>query len=110
MKHFPERIGAVGQRDREFLPLWMRSIQDDAQAELGYTKALILCYAKPGRSNAILARIRAENFDFKLLDFVADRFVIDIIDGEIQDQYLKFPQKGITNHRNSTSVSQNLGN
>ena len=110
IKNMRERIGTVGQRDREFLPLWMRSIQDDAQAELGYTKALILCYATPGRSSAILARMRAENFDFKLLDFVADRFVIDIIDGEIQDQYLKFPQKHITNHRNSTSVSQNLGN
>lgn len=108
IRNMRERIGAVGERDREFLPLWMRSIQDDAQAELGYTKALILCYAKPGRSNAILARIRAQNFDFKLLDFVADRFVIDIVNGEIQDQYLKFPQKTITNHTNSTGAKQDL--
>lgn len=109
VRNMRERISAVGDRDREFLPLWMRSIQDNAQAELGYTKALVLCYAKPGRADAILSRIRSANFDFKLLDFVADRYVIDIVDGEIQDQYLKFPQKNITNHRNSTSVAQNLG-
>jgi hypothetical protein len=108
IRNMRERISAVGERDREFLPLWMRSIQDNAQAELGYTKALVLCYAKPGRATAILSRIRAANFDFKLLDFVADRYIIDIVDGEIQDQYLKFPQKHITNHKNSTSTAQNL--
>jgi hypothetical protein len=35
-----------------------------------------------------------KNFSFKSLDFVADRYIIDIIDGEIEDKYLAFPQRG----------------
>jgi len=54
----------------------------------------VLCYAKPGRADSIMARIRASGFDFKDIDFVADRYLIDIIDGEIQDKYLAFPQRG----------------
>jgi hypothetical protein len=94
VRNMRNRISNVGDRDREFLPLWMRSIQDQSQYELGYTKALILCYTKPGRSGDILAKIRAANFDFKNIDFTADRYVIDIIDGEIEDKYLAFPQRG----------------
>lgn len=108
VKNMRNRIKNTGERDREFLPLWMRSIQDNQEAELGYTKSLVLCYCKPGRANAVLSRIRAVNFDFKQLDFVADRYIIDILDGEIQDTYLKFPQQNVTNHRNSTSSSQDI--
>lgn len=99
VKNMRKQIKTIGERDREFLPLWMRSIQDQATYELGYTKAMVLCYAKPGKSSSIMARIRAKGFDFKTMDFVADRFVIDILDGEIQDAYLAFPQNKITNHR-----------
>lgn len=142
IKNMRSRIKGVGERDRDFLPLWMRSIQDRDNFELGYTKALPLCYAKPGRADSIITRIKSKtnfasrgeyssainyqiddsvlyngeyytcvrtslgnipndsgeywikNFDFKLLDFVADRYIIDIIDGEIQDKYLAFPQRG----------------
>jgi len=94
IKNMRSRIRGVGDRDRDFLPLWMRSIQDQAEYELGYTKALVLCYAKPGKSAEIMAKIRASRFDFKQIDFLADRYVIDILDGEIQDKYLAFPQRG----------------
>lgn len=103
------RIKDIGDRDREFLPLWMRSIQDDQNAESGFVKSLTLCYCKPGKSSAVLSRIRASNFDFKTIDFTADRYIIDIIDGNIQDAYLKFPQTNITNHTNSSSFSKNAG-
>ena len=93
-KNMRKRISETGDDDREFLPLWMRSIQDTASYETGYVKALALCYCKPGSSNDVLARIRASGFDFKTIDFVADRYVIDIIDGEIEDKYLAFPQRG----------------
>ena len=96
-KNMRRRIWDLGQRDREFLPLWMRSIQNSATYELGYTKALPLCFAKPGASIDIMARIKAHGFDFKSLDFVADRYIIDIIDGQIEEQYLAFPQRGILN-------------
>jgi hypothetical protein len=98
IKNMRKRIQNVGERDREFLPLWMRSIQDEGSYEPGYVKALVLCYAKPGQAENILARIknkiRSEGFDFKIFDFTADRYVIDIINGEIEDKYLAFPQRG----------------
>jgi hypothetical protein len=98
IKNMRKRIQNVGERDREFLPLWMRSIQNESIYETGYVKALVLCYTKPGQSANIVSRIknkiRTEGFDFKLFDFTADRYVIDIINGEIEDKYLAFPQRG----------------
>ena len=94
IKNMRKRIQSVGDRDREFLPLWMRSIQDNGSVESGYVKALPLCFCKPGSSSAVVARIKASGFDFKTIDFVADRYIIDIIDGEIEDKYLAFPQRG----------------
>jgi hypothetical protein len=35
-----------------------------------------------------------ENFNFKKINFTADRYLIDILDGEIEDKYLAFPQRG----------------
>ena len=84
----------TGERDREFLPLWMRSIQDDDFVEPGYTSSLVLCYAKPGAGAGILSRINASSFDFKTIDFEIDIYIIDIIDGQIEDKYLAFPQRG----------------
>ena len=102
IKNMRKRIAAVGDRDREFLPLWMRSIQDQANYETGFVKALVLCYAMPGKaSENIIARIKAkiknEGLDFKSFDFTADRYIIDIIDGKIQEKYLAFPQTEIIN-------------
>ena len=93
-KNMRRRMAETGLDDREFLPLWMRSIQDSGSYETGYVKALPLCYCNPGAAVNVLARIRASGFDFKTIDFVADRYVIDIIDGEIEDKYLAFPQRG----------------
>ena len=94
IKNMRKRIKTVGNSDREFLPLWMRSIQDTANYETGYVKALPLCYCKPGSSANVLARIKASGFDFKTIDFESDRYIIDIIDGIIEDKYLAFPQRG----------------
>jgi len=135
------RLSEIGERDRTYLPLWMRSIQDDASYETGYVKGLILCYTLPGKSQDIVARIQAktnyasrgewsntiayqindsviyagnywtcikenlntvpsagiywiENFNFSNINFTADRYLIDILDGEIEDKYLAFPQRG----------------
>lgn len=93
-KNMRSRIKDVGDRDREFLPLWMRSIQEEGRFEPGYTKALVLCYAKPGKSPSLISRIKFSGFDFKSIDFEADRYIIDILDGEIENKYLAFPQRG----------------
>ena len=97
-----KRIKTLGKREREFLPLWMRSIQPDTFVETGFVKAVPLCYAKPGQGDYILSNIKsrfnaeneADRFDFKQLDFEIDRYVIDAVGGYIQDKYLVFPQRG----------------
>ena len=96
-KNMRNRIKTIGVRDRTFLPLWMRSIQDSSFVETGYVNSLILCYTAPGKAESVMARIRARGFDFKLLDFEADRYIVDSLGGEIQDKYLAFPQRDIIN-------------
>lgn len=143
IKNMRKQIQGVGERDREYLPLWMRSIQDTSRFEPGFVKALVLCYTKPGKAVDTIARIKlntsistrgtwsstityqindsifykgsyyksivdyninknpetetrywVKNFDFKNIDFEADRYQIDVIDGEFADKYLAFPQRG----------------
>jgi hypothetical protein len=145
IKNMRKRIRNIGDRSRELLPLWMRSIQDQKNFEPGYSKALVLCYALPGRGELILSRIKNKtsfasrglwnlnnsyqindsieykkqyytcikahsnkvpdknpefwnkNFDFKNIDFLFDRYIIDILGGEIGDKYLAFPKRGENN-------------
>jgi hypothetical protein len=94
IKNMRKQIQGIGENDREFLPLWMRSIQDTSSYETGYVKALPLCYCNPGSAEALVSRIKANGFDFKTINFEADRYIIDIIDGNIEDKYLVFPQRG----------------
>ncbi len=93
-KNMRKRIKGVGERDREFLPLWMRSIQSDTFAEPGWVKSVVLCYLKPGYSTNVLTRIKNQNFDFKTLDFTIDRYLIDVISGVFENKYLAFAQRG----------------
>jgi flagellar motor switch protein FliG len=72
----------------------MRSIQNQAFVEAGYVKALVLCYSKPGKGASIVSRIKQTNFDFKSINFTADRYLIDVLDGVIENKYLAFPQRG----------------
>jgi len=93
IKNMRSQINQIGQREREFLPLWMRSIQDTASFETGFVAAVILCYAKPGFSKELISRIQASKFNFQSINFDIDRYVIDVIDGNFVDKYLAFPQQ-----------------
>ena len=93
-KNMRSRIKSIGDRDREFLPLWMRSIQPTSFVETGYVKALVLCFLKPGNAEATVSRIESSGFDFKSINFTVDRYLIDVLDGEIENKYLAFPQRG----------------
>jgi len=99
IENMRDRIEQLGITNRDFLPLWMRSIQDRATYELGYTKSLLLCYALPGKADTIINRINASDFDFKLLNFESDRYIIDLFRNEIEDQYIAFPEV-TTNEKN----------
>jgi hypothetical protein len=57
IRNMRRRIKNIGDRDRSFLPLWMRTIQDADFVESGYLAAMVICYAKPGKSEKIISRI-----------------------------------------------------
>lgn len=89
-----ERIKSLGLRDRDYLPLWMRTIQDGTVNELDWIPAIPLCYCKPGRADDILLNIKnhieTTNFDFKTLDYIIDRYIIDSVTGYSADKYIVF--------------------
>jgi len=94
IKNMRKRIKGVGQRDRTYLPLWMRSIQENGYVEPGFVSAIPICFVKPGYADEIILRIKNSEFDFKTIDFDVDRYIIDSVDGIIEDKYLAFPQRG----------------
>ena len=85
--------GSPRQIDTEnsFLPPWMVTPQDSKTPATGYIKAVPLCYCKPGEADFILENIAFSGFDFTSLDFEIDRFIIDAVSGNNEDQYLKIP-------------------
>lgn len=56
-RNMRSRIKSLGERDRTYLPLWMRSLQDNKSFESGFVKAIPLCFAKPGSAQKIIDRI-----------------------------------------------------
>jgi len=95
--NWQDRLSLVGASERNYLPLWMRSIQSGSKAELGYILAIPLCFCKVGNSTTILDNIKyIANFDFKTLDYTIDRFTITSLAGYISDKYLMFRNDRIT--------------
>ena len=82
--------------ERNYLPLWMRSIQPGTKQELGFKLAIPLCYCKVGTADTIMLNIKYSGFDFKILDYTADRYIIDSVDGYTGDKYLVFKNNRIT--------------
>lgn len=80
----------TARRERNYLPLWMRSIQPGSFVELDFVPAVVLCYCKPGMADEMLLNIKNSGFDFKLLDYTIDRYIIDAVDGYYEDKYLVF--------------------
>jgi hypothetical protein len=84
------RISAVGDSERKYLPLWMRSIQPGTKQELGFILAVPICYCVPGKADDIVLNIKHSGFDFKTLNYEVDRYIIDAVDGYTSDKYLVF--------------------
>lgn len=83
-------IASLGITERNFLPLWMRTTQEDSVQELGYTPAIVLCYTKPGQSKIVANAVKNSNMNFKQFDIDVDRYVIDGATGNSDDQFLLF--------------------
>lgn len=75
----------IGYQNRGILPRWMTSRQSDGRI-LGFTRALVLCYAKPGRSAEIAFRVRTQQELFQFIDYTIDRYLWD---NSLSDVYNK---------------------
>jgi hypothetical protein len=84
------RIRELGLKERNYLPLWMRSVQPGSVQELDYIPAIPLCYCKPGTADDIILNIKNRAFDFKQIDYVIDRYIIDSVTGYSADKYIAF--------------------
>lgn len=84
------RLEEVGRSEGGFMPLWMRSTQAVGQQELGYITAVPLCYCLPNTADSIILNIENTTFDFSLIDFEIDRYIIDTTQGNSDEQYILF--------------------
>ena len=68
LKNMRERINDLGQVTGEFLPLWMKSVQDSGNA-LGWIPAVPIAYCKAGESAQIKYNIQKNGIDIKTIPF-----------------------------------------
>ena len=85
-----KRINDIGANDREFLPLWMRTAQEDFGNELDYVTAMPLCFVKPGLSETVIENIKNSQFDFAQLQYDIDRYIVDRTEESDQEQFIVF--------------------
>jgi len=73
----------VGYYDQSTLPSWMTSNQPDPtnlskfKTPLGYTKAVVMAYTKPGASSLIAYRLRNTGINFNQIEFAVNRYQLD---------------------------------
>jgi hypothetical protein len=89
------QISNLGEIKWDYLPLWMRSVQSDSRMELGFILAVPLCFCKVGSADTVMLNIKNSNFDFKLVDYTVDRFIINKIIGEDSDKYIVFNNRNL---------------
>ena len=90
-----KRIEQLGLHDRNYMPLWMRTIQDGSVQELGFVSAIPLCFCKVGRGDDVMLNIKnylktTPDFSFNKIDYVIDRYTIDSVTGDTTDKYIVF--------------------
>jgi hypothetical protein len=91
--------------DEYTMPNWMRTVQTSYGAPIGYVKAVSLCYTLPGMSDVILKRINLTGFDFKSLNFVADRILVSSTTDYADNKYLLFPNR-ISGGGSTTNIEE----
>jgi len=96
ISNWQKNIESIGHVERNYLPIWMRSIQPGMKEQLGFKLAVPLCYCKPGTADKIILNIKHSGFDFRTLDYTVDRYIIDSVDGSSTDKYLVFRNDRIT--------------
>ena len=85
-----KRIAEIGVNERQFLPLWMRTSQDDNIEEIDYVTAMPICYCKPGTSELVKENIINAGYDFKNINYDIDRYIIDSTTDNQTEQFVLF--------------------
>ena len=88
--HMREAILSLGETEKNFLPLWMRTPQGNTPKELGYVLAVPLVFCKPGTADGIKNSIEFSKFNFTDFQLDIDRYVIDSTTGNSNEQYIVF--------------------
>jgi len=86
--------------NEDFSPRFMQTAQNDDYRMLGYLGVVPLCYVLPGNGAKIVSRIKISKFDFKLLDFEADRLIIEGVNNGEPKKYLRFFRENINSQIN----------
>jgi len=84
-----KEIRNIGKIERNFLPLWMRTPQEDL-SEVSYVTAIPVCYCNPGTSKDILLNIQNANIDLTQINFDIDRYIVERSEGINQQQIILF--------------------
>jgi len=95
--------------DEFLLPKFMRTVQPETGAPLGFISAVPLCYATPNNGETIVKRIAASNFDFKSLNFKIDRLVVENNLSSEGNKYLIFPKQSLQDTNEADSLSFLIG-
>ena len=90
-------LESIGETERKYLPLWMRTPQTYSGVDQGFTKAVPICYCIPGAADNIILNIKNSGFDFKMIDYTIDRAIIDSVIGDNGDKYIAFAAREVIN-------------
>ena len=69
-------VNSITYQDKGVLPDWMTSRQADGR-QLGFVRAVVLAYVKPGEGDLIAYRLKERGFNFNTIDFSIDRYQLD---------------------------------
>ena len=82
-------IKTIGDEERNYLPLWMRTAQTGFE-ELDYVTAIPICYCKPGESATIINNIKNYGFDPTIINYDIDRYVVKQTENSDVEKFVLF--------------------
>ena len=89
IEHMRDNIESIGKKERNYLPLWMRTPQEGFQ-ELDYVTAIPICYCKPGESATIIKNIEDSGFNQKSINYDIDRYIVRQTENSQSEQFIMF--------------------
>ena len=89
LENMRDSIRTIGDYQRNYLPLWMRTPQTGF-APLEYVSAIPICYCKPGTSQTILENIKNNGFSYRNINFELDRYIVQSTEDIDDERYILF--------------------